>query len=178
MKGNKKILAVALLLLLVAVSFGTYAIYKTNVGGNATVKAAKWVAKVKKGSTEVTTLALTNADFTCGGTQHGKNNTIAPGDTCTATISVDLSGSEVDAVVSAKVETAEVEGLDTDRFTIESNAGTATSIPYAASMTKDITITLTWQGAADDTDALNTKDLAMQGKTFTIPVTITAAQAM
>ena len=54
MKGNKKILAIAVLLLLIAVSYTTYAIYKTSVAGNAEVTAAKWEVAFKNGQTEVT----------------------------------------------------------------------------------------------------------------------------
>ena len=177
MKGNKKILAVALLLLLVAVSFGTYAIYKTNFAGTATVSAANWSAVLKDGEgTQIQTLALTAADFDCGNAQHGKNNTIAPGDTCTATINVDLSGSEVDAVVTAEIGT--VTGLDTDRIHITSTTNPTGTITYADTMTSTLTIQLVWDGTATDTDANNTKDLAMKNLDFTIPVTITAAQAM
>ena len=45
MKGNKKILVIAVLLLLISVSFTTYAIYKTSVAGNAKVTAATWDVK-------------------------------------------------------------------------------------------------------------------------------------
>ncbi len=55
MKGNKKLLIVAVLLLLIAVSYGTYAIYRTQFSGSATVKTAKWSAVLKKGSTQVST---------------------------------------------------------------------------------------------------------------------------
>ena len=50
MKGNKKILAIALLLLFVAVSFGTYAIYKSSATGTKSVNAAAWVVSVQSGS--------------------------------------------------------------------------------------------------------------------------------
>jgi hypothetical protein len=42
MDGNKKILIIAILMMLIAVSYGTYAIYKTSLSGNATVTAAIW----------------------------------------------------------------------------------------------------------------------------------------
>ncbi len=42
MKGNKKLLAVAVLLLLLAVSYSTYAIYKSSATGTASVGTAAW----------------------------------------------------------------------------------------------------------------------------------------
>ena len=40
MKGNKKLLIVAILLFLIAISYSTYAIYKSSVTADATVEAA------------------------------------------------------------------------------------------------------------------------------------------
>ena len=46
MKGNKKILVVAVLLLLIAVSYSTYAIYKSSASASDTVNTAAWVVTV------------------------------------------------------------------------------------------------------------------------------------
>ena len=46
MKGNKKILVIAVLLLLIAVSYGTYAIYRESAEGEATINAAAWSVKI------------------------------------------------------------------------------------------------------------------------------------
>ena len=190
MKGNKKLLIVAVLLLLIAVSYGTYAIYRTKFEASATVKTAKWSAVLKKGSTEVSTLNFTLADFNCGGNaQHGKNGTIAPGDTCTLPLTVDLDESEVDAEITATIGT--VTGtIESSRFTVAlmdgstDVSGTAIDVPYSATagaMEKTLTLTLTWLGDTDDLAAngKDVKDVSMQGQTdLTIPVTIDAHQDM
>ena len=189
MKGNKKLLIVAVLLLLIAVSYGTYAIYRTKFEASATVNTAHWSAVLKKGTTEVSTLNFTLADFNCGNAQHGKNGTIAPGDTCTLPLTIDLDGSEVDAEVTATLGT--ISGtLDTDRFTVALKNGnddaTANpiSVPYSATagaMEKTLTLTLTWLGDTDNLTAngKDVKDVSMQGQTdLTIPVTIDAHQYM
>ena len=194
MKGNKKLLIVAVLLLLIAVSYGTYAIYRTQFSGSATVKTAKWSAVLKKGSTQVSTLNFTLADFDCttpvvGSTRHGQNGTIAPGDKCTLPLTIDLDDSEVDAEVTATIGT--VTGtLESSRFTVslmdgstDAN-GTAIDVPYSATaggMEKTLTLTLTWLGDTDDLAAngKDVKDVSMQGQTnLTIPVTIDAHQDM
>lgn len=189
MKGNKKLLVVAVLLLLIAVSYGTYAIYRTQFTGSTTVNTAHWSAVLKKGSTEVSTLNFTLADFNCGNAQHGKNGTIAPGDTCTLPLTIDLDGSEVDAEVTATLGT--VTGtIESSRFTVTlmngstDVSGTALDVPYSATageMEKTLTLTLTWLGDTDDLAAngKDVKDVSMQGQTnLTIPVTIDAHQDM
>ena len=101
MKENKKLLIVAILLLLVAVSYTTYAIYRSHLSANTTVTAAKWSAALKNGATAVDTLNFDSSQLNCGENRHGKNNTVAPGDTCSLTFTVDLDESEVDAKVAA-----------------------------------------------------------------------------
>ena len=52
MKGNKKILVIAILLLLIAVSYGTYAIYKSETTASGTVKLSGWSVVV--GTADIT----------------------------------------------------------------------------------------------------------------------------
>lgn len=184
MKGNKKVLAVALLLLLVAVSFGTYAIYRSSVDGTATITAAEWAAVIKKDvngtQTELSAdFDLTGADFVCTGGHSKVAGKIAPGDTCTATIVVDLTGSEVDAKVGATLDTT---GLN-NRFTATvKDAGTAVTqevaVPYAASnMTKTFTVELAWDGT--DNETVNPTDTdTLAGEDIEIGLTLTAHQDM
>ena len=97
MKGNKKILIVAVLLLLLAVSYSTYAIYKTSVAGNATVTAAKWEVAFKNGNTTLeTNYTLAFSTTECTGNAHVKDGKIAPGATCSKIITLDAGTSEVD----------------------------------------------------------------------------------
>ena len=190
MKGNKKILVVAVLLLLIAVSYSTYAIYRTNLTANTTVNTAHWSAVLTNGSNSGTTLNFTMADFNCGNesTRHGKNNTIAPGDTCTLVFGVDLDGSEVNAKVNAALGT--VTGtVEDSRFTVGLSVGgvdangVAQAIPYSATegeMELEYTLTLTWQGDTDNLAAngKDVKDVSMNGQSLVIPVTIDAYQDM
>ena len=46
MKENKKLLVIAILLLLITVSFTTYVIYKSSTTGESTINTAAWVVKV------------------------------------------------------------------------------------------------------------------------------------
>ena len=48
MKGNKKLLIIAVLLLLITVSYTTYAIYRESTTATGTIQAAAWSVKVKK----------------------------------------------------------------------------------------------------------------------------------
>ncbi len=189
MKGNKKLLVVALLLLLIAVSYSTYAIYRTNLSANTTVSTAHWSAVLKKGSTTGTTMNFTMADLTCSGTRHGKNDTIAPGDTCTVPVVVDLDGSEVDAEVTASLGT--ITGtVESSRFTVTlmngstDATGVGQRVNYGTtdgSMELTYTLTLTWLGDTDNlaADGKDVKDVSMQGQTnLVIPVTIDAHQYM
>ena len=58
MKGNKKILVLSVMVLLLSVCFTTYAIYRSSGNGTGSVKAAAWSVKVKG-----TDIAKANFDF-------------------------------------------------------------------------------------------------------------------
>ena len=186
MKGNKKLLVIAVLLLLISVSFTTYAIYRESTTANGTVKAANWVVKVDKGLTATTPIAnaeitFTGADLTCGATRYGKNNTIAPGDECTVTFTVDATGSEVDVVVEAVLDTANAtvpEGITvTPSFGTTDEPDADGSIEYnSTSMTKTVTLTITWPGALSDSAAKDSADLALKGSNLILPIDITVRQ--
>ena len=176
MKGNKKLLAVALLLLLVTVTFGTYAIYRQSVSGNGTIKAAAWNVTVKGSAIESANLDFGIGDITWT-THRGKNNTIAPGDTGTITIPVVATGSEVDVELSAAITSTA--GLPAG-FTAEVTSGTSgvQTIPYGDTMTANVVITVTWVGTEEDLAGKDQTDLDAAGSTLTIPVTLTAQQSL
>lgn len=175
MKGNKKILVIAALLLLISVSFTTYAIYRTSFSGTGTVKAAAWSVKLKKGATEVQNLNFDYSDITWT-TLTGYNNTIAPGSQGTITFTVDASGSEVDVLVGATVDQT---NLPTG-FTV-TNVSDPATISYASgegNMTATVTLTVAWAGTDEDTTEKDESDLAKKGQNITIPVTVTAKQSL
>ena len=104
-KGNKKILVIAVLLLLIAVSYGTYAIYRTSLSGNATVTAAKWDIEFKDGTTAITNLNVTFTSADCHDNAHVADGVIAPGASCTKNITVNAKDIEVDETNDSKDET-------------------------------------------------------------------------
>ena len=193
MKGNKKVLVIAVLLLLIVVVYGTYAIYRSYLTAEVNVNAAHWSAVLSDGTNTNTTLTFTEEDLTCTGTRHGKNNTVAPGDSCYVTFTVDLDGSEVDAKVNAAVGTITSTGgtVDSDRFTTTLTTGStptdadgvAQSVTYGPNdgdMEVEYTLTVTWLGDTDNlaADGKDVADVGMSGIDITIPVTIDAYQDM
>ncbi len=184
MKRNKKFLIAAVLLLLISVSFTTYAIYRESTTANGTVQAAAWSVKVKKtGDTgEGTAISSANLTFTADDVTWTKNPSkvdgkIAPGATGTIEFTVNATGSEVDVVLTAAM--GDVTGLP-DGMTVEvANGNAEQTIAYdPSSMTATVTLNVKWTGTLEDTTAKDGTDLAAQGKQFTIPVTLTARQGL
>ena len=177
MKGNKKILLVAVLLLLLAVSYSTYAIYKSSATGTGSVNAAKWIVKVNTGDI-VANNTFTLGNITWATPRYGQNNTIAPGDTGTVDVVIDASGSEVGVNYAITIDTV---ALDNPNFTVTAhdavNAPLTGTIAYGASMTKTVTLDITWTGVDDaTTGGANEKDIALQGQPLSIPVTVVVTQ--
>ena len=177
MKGDKKILAVAILLLLISVGFTTYAIYKSETTASGTVKLSGWSVVVGTAditeSPATTTLTFDLSDCGTGSVRNGKNNTFAPGDTCEIEVPVDLTGSEVDVLLEASLGTTTPSTLPTG-LTIGLKSGDDEKvIAYAASMQTTVTIEVEW---STNTTTQNSSDVAARGTTVTIPLTLTASQ--
>ena len=189
MKGNKKLLIVAVLLLLVAVSYTTYAIYKSSLTANATVTAAIWSVDFKDANETTLTQNITFNTTECA-TTHVAPGKIAPGATCTKTIVLDATGTEVDVTYSATTGTVTAEKpAGTSVATTNANAFTATLTPAtgtiaynAAEQKATLTLTVAWAGTDDSTadpaDVINNADTALNGATITVPVTLTAKQVV
>ena len=179
MKGNKKILVAIALLLLISISFTTYAIYRSSATGTGTIKAAKWDVKVKGTSIESTTLNLDFGINDITWTNHtGKNGTIAPGDSGTITIPVTATGSEVDVLLTARIGSGAT--LPTG-FTAEVTSGTAgvQTIAYnATSMTANVVVTITWTGTTEDSSDKDTSDKSVNDTNLSIPLTLEARQKL
>ena len=184
MKGNKKILVIAVLLLLIAVSYGTYAIYKTSVSGTGTVTAAKWDVVFKNGSTELEDeFSLTFGTTECTGNAHVKDGVIAPGATCTKQVILDAGTSEVDVAYEVTHGTVLVGGsaMDANANPITVSISPANgSISYSATGTarqQTLTVEITWAGADTDTNP-NAADTAIgeDASEITVPLTLTAKQ--
>lgn len=181
MKGNKKILVIAVLLLLIAASYGTYAIYRSSVAGNTTVTAAKWDIEFKDGDTAITNLNVTFTEDDCKNNAHVKDGVIAPGATCTKNITVNAKDTEVDVALTATAGSPTVDG---SAVPSAANAFTAsaTTTPAGGVITYDATertatvaVKLTWAGEEGET-TYDPADTGLQGKTITVPVTLVAKQ--
>ena len=184
MKGKKKILVAIILLLLVAVGYTTYAIYRSTTEATGSIRAAKWDVKVKKTGAAGDGTAIDSATLTFDAsditwTNHqGKNNTIAPGDSGTISFDVNALGSEVDVILEADIGASA--SLPTG-VTAEVTSGTngTQEIPYStSSMSTTVVITVTWTGTISDTTAKDTTDKAANNTTLSIPVELTARQKL
>lgn len=174
MKGNKKLLVVAVLLLLLAVSYSTYAIYKSSATGTGSVNAAAWVVEVN--DTDI----VANNTFTLGtitwdSPTIGQNGTIAPGDSGTVDIVIDASGSEVGVSYAISIDTA---ALNNSNFTVTASdpddAPLTGEIAYGATMTKTVELSIVWDGV--DSAEANSADIDLAGSEISIPVTVTVTQ--
>ena len=175
MKGNKRILIVAILLLLIAVSYGTYAIYKSSATSGNSIKAAAWVVNVD--STDiVANNAFTLDNLDCGNAQIGQNGTIAPGDTCQATIVIDADGSEVGVHYDVSIDALGNNVTNSQLSVAVDNSSSLTGdIAYSATegeMEAEVVLNVTWN--AVDSAEQNTTDINTQG--LSVPVTVTVTQ--
>ena len=175
MKGDKKILVVAILVLLLAVCFGTYAIYRATGSATGSIKAAAWSVKVND-----TDIASTNYTFGASNITWtkltGYNNTIAPGSEGFIEIPVDATGSEVDVVLTATLgSTTLPTGMTA---TLASNSQTIAYSTTTDAMKTKVRINIAWTGSESDTSEKDGTDLAAQGTTLSIPVTLTAKQSV
>ncbi len=179
MKGNKKVLVAIALLLLISISFTTFAIYRSSVDGTGSIRTAKWSVKVDGNDIESTTLNLDfDIDDITWTTHTGKNNTIAPGDSGTVTVQVDATGSEVDVLLTAAIGS----GLslpDGMTATVTSGTDGVQIIEYnSTSMTATVEITITWTGTIADDESKDTTDKAANNTELSIPLTLEARQKL
>ena len=177
MKGNKKILVVAILVLLLTVCFGTYAIYRATGSATGSIKAAAWSVKVND-----TDIASTNYTFGANNINWtkltGYNNTIAPGSEGYIEIPVDADGSEVDVILTATLGSTTLPAGMTATI---ASGNESQRIPYSAtegSMEKTVRINIAWAGSEEDTSEKDTNDLEAKGTTLSIPVTLAAKQSL
>ena len=175
MKGNKKILVVAILLLLIAVSYGTYAIYKSSASSSATVSTAAWVIKVN-GDDIVASDEFGLGNITWASPEYGRNNKIAPGDHGTVDIVIDASGSEVDVKYTIAIDTASIEN---HQFSVAAHDGSSLEgvIPYSATaseMQRTVTVDVIWNGV--DTASANAEDIDFSANDVTLPIVVTVVQ--
>ena len=177
MKGDKKILVVAILVLLLAVCFGTYAIYRATGSATGSIKAAAWSVKVNG-----TDIASTNYTFDASNINWtkltGYNNTIAPGSEGYIEIPVDATGSEVDVVLTATLGSPTLPNGMTATLASGNDSQTIAYSETEGAMKKKVRINIAWAGSESDDAIKDGTDLAAQGTTLSIPVTLTAKQSL
>jgi uncharacterized membrane protein len=176
MKGDKKILVLAVLVLLLSVFFGTYAIYRNSVEGEGTVTAANWSIQI-----DGTDISSADFDFDASDitwtTLTGYNDTIAPGSEGYIDINVDADGSEVDVILTATLDTTNLP----NGMTASIQGGNSKTISYSSTegeMETTLRINIAWAGSDSDTSAKDGTDLAVEGTELSLPVTITAKQSV
>lgn len=187
-KKRGMVLALIIALLVVAgAGIYTYARYQTSRTGNGTVTIAKWAAVVKQGGSEVSNnFNLTLTPVANSNVASGK---VAPGSSATATLVLDLTGTEV--VTDYEVEIGDVSGLpdgmtvssvtavqDSQAVTLTQSGSKYTGQVALADVSKPITftITVTWENS--DSAARITSDTTAgeAAGTKTVPVIVTAKQ--
>ena len=183
MEKTTKILLVIAIILLIGTSAGTYAIYRANTAGTATVTTAAF--QVKANSTNVTTgsFAFGAGDITWTKTNSAVSGKIAPGATGVITLELDATGSEVDVDYTVTLGTIQVNGVDNTNAGITITGATANdtegTISYsttANAMKRTITLNVTWTGFNSDQSEKDEADLTMSGGNITIPVTVSVKQ--
>ena len=176
MKGNKKILVLALLVLLLTVCFGTFAIYRNSANGTGSVNAANWSVQIAGSDISSADFDFDIDDITWT-TLTGYNDTIAPGSEGYINIAVDADGSEVDVIIGAELDDSNLP----DGMTATVQGGNSQTIAYSATegaMETTVRINISWSGADSDTTAKDTTDLAVEGEPLSLPVTLTAKQSV
>ena len=177
MKGDKKILVAAILVLLLAVCFGTYAIYRATGSATGSIKAAAWSVKVND-----TDIASTNYTFDADDihwtTLTGYNNTIAPGSEGFIEIPVDADGSQVDVVLTATLGSTTLPTGMTATLASGDDSKTIAYSSTSGAMETTVRINIAWAGAESDDATKDSNDLSFQGTTISIPVSLTAKQSL
>lgn len=181
-KGNKRLLILVVLLLLITVSFGTYAIYRIKSTGTASVSTAAWAIKIN-GTTQTSTsktFTFTNDNISWTNSKAAVANKIAPGATGTITLELDATGSEVNVAYDVNVKSIKIDGEtvpNTNEFTVELNASDTGKLAYAATnMKKDIVLDFSWAGSDSDGEEKDAADIAINNKTIEIEIEVTVKQ--
>lgn len=184
MKGNKKLLIIAVLLLLITVGLTTYAIYKTALSGTGTTTAATWNVSFANGDTLTENFNLEFGSSDCDqANNHVVAGKIAPGVTCTKTINVTATDTEVDVLltatksgdVTAKKGGSSVDLTNANDFTVGVTTNPTNGIiAYnAETKTATITVSVSWGSEEGEEDSYDT---ALNGATISVPITVTAKQ--
>jgi hypothetical protein len=186
MKKGRILAILVAVLLVVGAGVYTYARYTYSITGNGEVDVARWAVAIKQGGSEVSDnfnlgLILSNNNYVV-------NGKIAPNRDATATLSVDLTGTEV--ATDIQVDLGSVSGLPTGMtisgVTANGNAMIASGNIYSTTIdlnaektaistnTVTLVITVTW--ANDEANNANDTTFGEANASISIPVTVTVRQ--
>ena len=186
MKKRKVLAVLVALLLVVGAGVYTYARYTYSRTGSGDVDVATWAVALKQGGSEVSdnfTLGLTLSN-----NNYVVNGKIAPDRSATATLEVDLTGTEV--ATDIEVDLGSVTGLPTGMtisgVTANDNAMTQSGSVYSTTIdlnagktaisTNTVTLVVTATWANNEANNANDTTFGEVGGSISIPVTVTAKQ--
>ena len=188
MKGNKKLLIITILLLVITIGFTTYAIYKTSLSGTGTVTAATWNVSFADGQTTMSeNFNIQFSPSDCNQANDGTNNhvaegKIAPGVTCSKTIDVNATGTEVDVLLTAESgditatkggESVAITNANEFTVNVTTNPDNGIIAYNAQTKTATVTVSVAWKS---DEGLKDPYDTALNGATITVPIALTAKQ--
>ncbi len=182
---KKSVFAVIILAILIALIGGTYARYTTSGTGSANVSVAKWVVNIKNGDSPIS--ENQNVAFVLEANENVKEGKIAPSSKASATITVDMTGTEVAALLTATIDSsslATVFGDAASRVELkmsvdgtEYSSGDSAEIALAdVSKVHNVVLTLEWTENNDSAKNAEDTTVGVNGKNITLPVTITVTQ--
>lgn len=188
-RTKKGIIVVIALLLAIYLIGSTYARYSTQGVGSANISIAEWHVSIKNGDT---TLNSTSQDipFEVQSNTFVVPGKIAPAVTATATIELDLAGTEVAVDFDAVIDDSAIAdiGASADKISLTTTvdgttytSGTSQTINLinneaftSTNGKKTVVLTVTWEN--DDNNNPDDTTMGTAGGTISIPVTLTAKQ--
>ena len=186
MKKKKALGILVALLLVVGAGIYTYARYTFSRTGNGSVDVATWAVSLKQNDSAVSDNFTLN--LTLGANNNVVDGKIAPDRSATATLVVDLTGTEV--ATDIQVDLGSVSSLPTGMtisgVTANGNAMTASGNVYSTTIdlnagktaisTNTVTLVVTATWANNEANNANDTTYGEAGGSISIPVTVTAKQ--
>lgn len=186
MKKRKVLAVLVALLLVVGAGVYTYARYTYSRTGSGDVDVATWAVQLQQGGSEVSDNF--NLALTLSNNGYVVNGKIAPNRSATATLVVDLTGTEV--ATDIDVDLGSVTGLPTGMtisgVTANGNAMTKTGNVYSTTIglnagltaisSNSVTLVVTATWVNNEANNSNDTSFGEAGGSISIPVTVTAKQ--
>ena len=150
----------------------------TNPEGGRTTPS---VVAFKNGETEITTSQ--NLELTCEDNAHVRDGFIAPGATCTGTVTIDADGTDVDVAYTVTQNGtvlsngSALSGNENDFNVTITDNGSGVIAYDDDPQTATVTVELEWEGIEEATP-IDPADTLVAGTTLTVPITLTAKQVV